>query len=375
MTYDSVLLITHDRVLQRRVLRRKAHLQEEISSLDQACSTFVTIANKYPEERKRNLFRTGLLRYRMGDLTRAREFFSQDSSSEFLYWNMRMTTRLGMNHDSLKAELFGRYPISYYTMIKEKQYQFYDTVPVNQWLSRFADTIPDFIQSDSLALKRAAIFFDNGEVELAVKELRLIKTDKPADIYQLGRLCQRYGVDHEAIRYGNLLKKIASNFGVKRIARDLLPILYPVRYAATISELSLDPSLVLAVIRQESAFNPRARSPANALGLMQIIPHTGRLLAQDFHMMDYDLFDPECSLKFGSKYLYDQIEAFDCLALALAAYNGGPINVTRWLNKDPALELDEFIELIPFDETREYVKSILLQKEIYTQLLNFGNLP
>ncbi|MEO0226128.1 MAG: lytic transglycosylase domain-containing protein, partial [candidate division WOR-3 bacterium] len=191
----------------------------------------------------------------------------------------------------------------------------------------------------------------------------------------LARLYSNYGLDHEAIRLAYTVRRDAEQAGIKRISHELLPLLYPVKYVQSIIESGLEPAFLLAVIRQESYFNPRALSPANAMGLMQIIPRTGSLLAKDLQMAEYNLYDPDVSLKFGTKYLKDQVDRFDCLPLALAAYNGGPVNVIRWLNRDPASELDEFIELIPFDETRDYVKNVLLQKEIYTHLINAGDLP
>ncbi len=373
--YDTSLARTTEGSLRRRVLLRKGHLLEEHASYAQACSTFLAIALQYPSERRRNLFRSGLLCYRSGQVTKAKEFFAQDTAAEFIYWHMRMNDRLGLKNDSLKNELLARYPLSYYTMIKEKTTKFYDTIPINHWLAKIGDTVPNFTPAESVVLNRAVFFLAHGERETGLRELRMIKTPNPANLLYLARMAQDYGLDHEAIRLGFALRKLAERAGVVKVTRELLPILYPIKYAASITQSGLEPALVLSVIRQESHFNPLALSPADARGLMQIIPRTGRLLARDLKMETYDLFDPECSIKFGMKYLGDQLQAFDCLPLALAAYNGGPVNVTKWLNRDPARELDEFIELIPFDETREYVKNVMLQKEIYAQLLNLGNPP
>ncbi len=373
--YDSLTTKFPTSSYRRRALRRKGHLLEENYLLEQACSTYATIAVQFPQEKSRNLFRSGLLCYRLGQVSQAREIFRQDSASEFIYWQMRMNERLGQGTESLKVELTNRFPISYYTMIKEKEIRFYDSLQINSWLTRFADTLPRFPASDSQALNRAKFFFRYGELELAANELKLIKIKTPANIYYLAHLCQQYGLDYEAIRLGHALRRSAERAGIRKISKDMLPILYPIRYAASISQTELEPALMLAVIRQESYFNPNARSSANALGLMQIIPRTGESLAKNFKLAEYDLFDPECSIKFGTKYLTDQLAKFDLLPLALAAYNAGPFNVTKWLHNDPASELDEFIELIPFDETRDYVKNIILQKEIYSQLLNDRNLP
>lgn len=117
----------------------------------------------------------------------------------------------------------------------------------------------------------------------------------------------------------------------------------------------LDPNLLLAVARQESAFNPRARSIANARGLLQILPRTGRRFKKRLN-----LYDPAMNVEVGSRYLYELLKRLNGnIPLALASYNAGPERVSKWATRYPVDNPVLFTDLIPFRETREYVASIL----------------
>ncbi|MEZ5565680.1 MAG: lytic transglycosylase domain-containing protein [Gammaproteobacteria bacterium] len=131
----------------------------------------------------------------------------------------------------------------------------------------------------------------------------------------------------------------------------------------------LDPVWTLALIRAESAWQTDARSPANAWGLMQLLPTTGKRMARELGV-DWrgtsTLLDPATNIRLGTRYLAQQAERFDGSPwLATAAYNAGPTPVTRWLSERGALPPDIFIETIPYRETREYVMRVLAFSAIY----------
>ena len=152
---------------------------------------------------------------------------------------------------------------------------------------------------------------------------------------------------------------------------------YPRGHAAAVDAEarahSLDAYYVMALIRQESLFDADAISPVGAVGLMQIMPATGREIADSTGWPAYDpalLTDPAVSLHFGARYLEDQLARFDGFWPAvLAAYNGGPHNVERWW-EFPERELDAelWIDRIPYRETRNYVKKIVAQYVAYRGL-------
>jgi len=134
----------------------------------------------------------------------------------------------------------------------------------------------------------------------------------------------------------------------------------------------LDPELLFAITRQESAFIPTAKSPVGALGLMQIMPKTGKMLArmnkETLHN-HHELLKPEKNIRLGSKYVRMMLDKHQQNpALAAASYNAGPHRVANWL-PEYDMPTDSWIETIPYKETREYVQNVLTYAVIYQQLL------
>lgn len=132
----------------------------------------------------------------------------------------------------------------------------------------------------------------------------------------------------------------------------------------------LDPNLLFAIMRVESVYQRGIISYAGAIGLTQIMPRTGRLIAEARGMEDFDtgdLVDPAVNLDFAAWYLASLIERFDGhLPLAIASYNGGPHNVRRWLRQHgPAQPVDAFLEFIPFEQTHRYVRRVLTHYQAY----------
>ena len=140
------------------------------------------------------------------------------------------------------------------------------------------------------------------------------------------------------------------------------------------SDYALDRAWVFAVARQESAFMPDARSPKGALGLMQIMPATGKDIASKLKKPGFktrDLLDSATNLRFGSWYLRDLLNRMrDHRVLAIASYNAGPHRTRRWLPADGALDADIWIETVPFRETRRYLRRVLAYTVIYEMMLD-----
>ncbi|HSF30901.1 MAG TPA: transglycosylase SLT domain-containing protein [Candidatus Tectomicrobia bacterium] len=153
---------------------------------------------------------------------------------------------------------------------------------------------------------------------------------------------------------------------------SLFPMLYWEEVQEATKHTRLDPWLILGVIRQESAFSARAVSRSDARGLMQLLPSTGREVYQRSGLgpfRDDLLFDPGLNVRLGAQYLARLAETHrGNLILALAAYNAGPSRVKRWLQELSTADWDEFIERMPFEETRLYVKSVLRNYGVYQRL-------
>jgi soluble lytic murein transglycosylase len=159
---------------------------------------------------------------------------------------------------------------------------------------------------------------------------------------------------------------------------DVLRLIYPVAALDTIVAESrdsrVDPALVAALIRQESSFNPRATSPAGARGLMQVMPAVGRSIAPAAGITSWSpalLYEPGINIEIGVRHLAPLLRSQPDLPRSLAAYNAGASRVARWATKRGADDPEIFTERIPFPETRDYVKSVLRNREFYRVLYSW----
>jgi soluble lytic murein transglycosylase len=160
-----------------------------------------------------------------------------------------------------------------------------------------------------------------------------------------------------------------------RLPPEVWRILFPLQFSellqAKSAQAGLDPALVAALVCQESTFDAGAVSRAGARGLMQVIPTTGRKLARDLGVryQRASLHNPETSLGFGTRYLRQMMDRFGGqIERVLAAYNAGPHRVDAWTALRPDMPAEEFVESIPFTETRYYVMTILASREHYRRL-------
>jgi soluble lytic murein transglycosylase len=153
-------------------------------------------------------------------------------------------------------------------------------------------------------------------------------------------------------------------------------LFYPFAYKDYIKKYAntygIDENFILAIIREESRFKADAGSHAGAQGLMQIMPATGKNIASQLGISNFDnsmLHDPEKSIMMGTYYISQQLKNFgNNKYYALGAYNGGPGAMQRWINSYGSLDIDEFIESITYDETKNYIKKVMESYYIYNML-------
>jgi soluble lytic murein transglycosylase len=141
---------------------------------------------------------------------------------------------------------------------------------------------------------------------------------------------------------------------------------------------NIDPTWVAAEIRAESVFNPKARSHADARGLMQVLPSTGAGIAKRLGLPwrgGESLYEPEFNISLGTAYLRELEDKYGMAYIAIAAYNAGPAPVARWRTQRPDMDADFWIETISYKETRDYVARILAFSVIYDWRLNGQAMP
>ena len=166
--------------------------------------------------------------------------------------------------------------------------------------------------------------------------------------------------------------------GGENLPPDILRVIFPLDYWPIIKKYSdahgLDPYLMSALIAQESTFTADVRSPANAVGLMQLIPSTARRYARKVGVRysAATLTTPETNVRLGMTFFKDLVDRFGGAHFALASYNAGEQRIARWIADSPGLAQDEFIDDIPFPETQNYVKRILGTAEDYRRLYGGG---
>jgi soluble lytic murein transglycosylase len=227
-------------------------------------------------------------------------------------------------------------------------------------------------------LERAKLLTDLGLDDLAQREMELVEKEaNHRDLLALRAIVMgRQGKRRGSIA---LLREAFPALGGPQqsaVPEEILRAYYPLDYEDTIRAAAaangLPAHLVAGIIRQESAFDPRATSPVGARGLMQLMPATASEMADrlDASYPADGLYDPELSIRLGSAYLAQLIKMFDGnVELALAGYNGGPNRILRmWNEAGPTPELDDFVENMDLDESRDYVKRILVLADSYRQL-------
>jgi soluble lytic murein transglycosylase len=156
-----------------------------------------------------------------------------------------------------------------------------------------------------------------------------------------------------------------------RLFRLMYPLVYGEAIRAEARAYRIDPALVASMIRQESSFNPRATSRAGAVGLMQVLPGVGADIARAQRMTSFErvlLYQPDVNLRLGMAHLDAMLREYPRIEYALAAYNAGGAPVRRWRRKPGTENPELFIERIPYDETRDYVRILLRDRAMYRAL-------
>jgi soluble lytic murein transglycosylase len=177
------------------------------------------------------------------------------------------------------------------------------------------------------------------------------------------------------------IQKAFPRYAAEGVAKPYWGKLYPLEYWDTIVTVArkykADPYLIVSIIRQESSFRARVVSPAGAVGVMQLMPRTARRMAVKMRMRRFSasmLYEPGINIEFGVQYFSRLLGTFSNRAVyALAGYNAGPNRIEQWNRSTRSTDVEEFIENIPFDETRVYVKNILRDYFHYQRL--YGNVP
>lgn len=286
-------------------------------------------------------------------------------------------------------EIVSEYPNYYYTMIARERLKEIGNVPPSPKVNEFLRGI-DFPQRSRALnfepnatararIDRARLLALAGFGDWAVSELRYgaQNEDQPQVLaVELASMTAKTAGPDQAMRY---IKRFAGSYlylPIESAPAEFWKLAFPLPYRAELERFAkqngLDPFLVAALIRQESEFNPKAVSPANARGLTQILPGTGRELSRKLKVRSYgtaSLFVPAVNIQLGTFYLKSIVDNLGGRwEVALAAYNAGPSRAKAWSSWGQFREPAEFIETVPFGETRNYIQTVLRNADTYRRI-------
>jgi soluble lytic murein transglycosylase len=361
-----------------------------------AVAYYSTLATRFPSSKNAATahWRAGWLSYRQGLYADASRIFNEQirlypgatETVSALYWRGRLYETVEHKPDLAAANyraLLRAYPHYFYAQLARQRlaalgnYQ-KEALPAPQpQLDRIqAPPVPPLEESfpaDSPHLAKARLLANAGLNEYIAQEIAADPDSSSWSALAEAQIYASYGENFRAMRIVKRALPSAATASIQSIPQAYWRILFPKPWWETIrtesAKNNLDPYLVAALIRQESEFNPSAVSPANACGLMQLLPATGKSLAHEEgikHFQTFQLFDPATNIRLGTRYLRKTLDKFGGVTeYALAAYDAGDDRVLDWQAGGPYQGIDEFVESIPFTETREYVESILRNLETY----------
>lgn len=365
---------------------------------DGAISYYRELQERFPQGEKASYahWKYAWLTYRQGRNDEAKKAFARQvelypATAEVpnaLYWRARLAED---DRDTALAR-------TYYAKLSERYKNYYYGVLARKRLAMMPSTAPASVAAlqqiappkpyegealrttppaDDLHYSRAKLLENAGAFDLAVRELQNGTGEGPS--WEMIEVARMYTAAGEYFRALQALKHCVSGYFAMEISQ--LPAeywqgLFPRPYWDSLrrfaDENGLDPYLVSALIRQESEFNPSAVSRANALGLMQLLPSTGKGEAKQLGIKSYNqdsLFDPNVNIELGTRYFRKMVDHFNGqVEYALAAYNAGDNRVEEWRSSGSYRDIDEFVESIPFTETREYVQAIVRNAEVYKRV-------
>ncbi|MEP6618198.1 MAG: transglycosylase SLT domain-containing protein [bacterium] len=354
-----------------------ADLQTDDGDLAGAARTLHDLLARHPTVSQAPLarFRLGLIQWSDAPATAARTFDSlvalhpkSDEALAARYWAGRAYDRTDNHADAELRwqKVIQLAPLSYYAMLAANRLHSATWAPPSG-----PDTAAHVVAVDS-AVTRIALLQHLGmdvEARFEIDALAERADKMPAEASAVAQALLLIGEPARAVR----VALTAIDRGPA--SRALFRIAYPIVHADALSEESrrngLDPALVAGLIRQESSWNPRAISVASARGLMQLLPSVGASIASAHGYPLWNvalLLEPDVSLELGTAHLASSLKRGAPPARALAAYNAGGSRLARWLQRPDVDDPEVFTEWIPFVETRDYVRIVQRNADVYRAL-------
>jgi soluble lytic murein transglycosylase len=258
--------------------------------------------------------------------------------------------------------------------------EFLAEIPPAPALRPFDEAIPAAAQDRWVRAQALRIIAFDASAELELKS-GFYATGSPRLLFEAAQAAFDQGHFAAGMSYGRLIVPSFDSRKFSDVPVNVWKTLYPLPYEASLrreaARNNFDPMIAAGLIRQESTFQADAVSHANAIGLMQVLPKTGKLLAKQLKVryVKTKLFDPEYNLELGMLYIADLQRATGAPEYALAAFNAGEDRIAAWRAERNYEEIPELVESIPFTETRDYVQIVLRNAEVYRMIYGPGATP
>lgn len=343
-------------------------------------------------------WRAAWLNYRLGQYSEAARLMDEQIAvyrggreiPAALYWRGRLYQDQERRSDMAAAyyrTVARVYRHYYYAAIAQQRLQELGNIApanvasLNAMQPELIPTLSDDIPEDDPHVVRARLLANAGLNEYIAPEIQAADGSSEWGALAEAKIYASYGETWRAMRSMKRAIPFYTSAPIDALPLEYWRILFPQPYWSTIQAESekngLDPYMVAALIRQETEFNPGAISNKNAYGLMQLLPSVGRSMAKEEgirHFETSELLDPNINIRLGTRYLKQTMDKFDGRPeYTFAAYNAGDNRVTDWQSIGNYRGIDEFVESIPFTETREYVQAIIRNEMIYRALDHAAN--
>jgi len=372
---------------------------------DEAISGFKEFVDRYKRSPKRldALWFLGINLYKKKNYSEAFKYFyeikkttpnTENLKPAAIYFLAKLSCEMGKKDECREyfVNLIDNFPLNYYSLMAQNRVSeiFDESIPFPDNECQYdlnEDNLSISEQPERFNLAQEGIIRFNKALQLirlnlesyARNELNYLNLKMKEDyrvLYFLSTLRHRAGDYNGSMKVlrGFFVDKMLYRPSVREIRfwKRMFPLAYINYVIENAKKNNLDPLLVLSIMREESHFRYDVVSPAGAIGLMQIMPKTGKLISKSIGIQDFDeelLNIPEINIQLGSWYLNQLMIKFNGqIPFTIASYNAGPGAVDRWLKRNKGLDLDLFIEEIPYKETRNYVKRVLQTYGIYNYI-------
>lgn len=303
------------------------------------------------------------------------KYRNTQSSPKIIFWQGKIYEKQHQKQHAFACykKLLKEYNTSYYAFRADGRIKSLKGFKDPKWSTQGSNRLSNSIFAPQNPCPSYRIFTKYGESFL---ELLKIEDYDLISLYQIDDPTLDSWINHQKGLYPksclcarNAIETTSPDPDIKD---GICKLAFPLHYVEQINKASrqnkIDAAIIISIAKEESYFNPKAKSSANAMGLMQLIPSTATHICKVANLQGGNLYNPQTNIKLGSAYLKYLYGMTGNMLYTVASYNAGPGAVLKWAKNKPSNDLDEFVEDIPYPETQNYVKKVFRSYWCYKRL-------